>query len=193
MASPLQTEIIRCDWCGTDPLYQQYHDTEWGIPCREDKKLFEFLLLESAQAGLAWITVLRKREGYRKAFADFEVDKVARFNQRSVERLMKDASIVRNRQKITSAINNAKQFMAVQDQYGSFADYLWGFVDGTPILNHWDTLAEIPASTILSDTISKDMKQRGFRFFGTTICYAYLQAMGVVNDHLVTCSFRHSS
>lgn len=193
MASPLQTEIIRCDWCGTDPLYQQYHDTEWGIPCREDKKLFEFLLLESAQAGLAWITVLRKREGYRKAFAGFEVDKVARFNQRSVERLMKDASIVRNRQKITSAINNAKQFMAVQDQYGSFADYLWGFVDGTPILNHWDTLAEIPASTTLSDTISKDMKQRGFRFFGTTICYAYLQAMGVVNDHLVSCSFRHGS
>lgn len=193
MASPLQTEIIRCDWCGTDPLYRQYHDTEWGRPCREDKKLFEFLLLESAQAGLAWITVLRKREGYRKAFAGFEVDKVARFNQRSVERLMKDASIVRNRQKITSAINNAKQFMAVQDQYGSFADYLWGFVDGTPILNHWDTLAEIPASTTLSDTISKDMKQRGFRFFGTTICYAYLQAMGVVNDHLVSCSFRHGS
>ena len=184
--------IERCGWSSGDPLYEQYHDEEWGVPCYDDDKLFEFLVLESAQAGLSWITILRKRENYRKAFADFNAEKVARFNRRSVERLMADAGIVRNRLKIESAISNAKLFLELQDSYGSFADYLWGFIDDKkPIQNSWLTLAESPATTALSDTISKDMKKRGFRFFGSTICYAHMQAMGMVNDHTVDC-FRHS-
>jgi DNA-3-methyladenine glycosylase I len=183
--------LLRCDWSSSDPLYEQYHDEEWGVPCYDDAKLFEFLVLESAQAGLSWITILRKRENYRKAFADFNAEKVARFNKRSVERLMADAGIVRNRLKIEAAISNAKLFLELQGSYGSFADYLWGFIDDKkPIQNSWLTLAESPATTALSDTISKDMKKRGFRFFGSTICYAHMQAMGMVNDHTVNC-FRH--
>ncbi|UTW44275.1 DNA-3-methyladenine glycosylase I [bacterium SCSIO 12696] len=180
----------RCEWCGDSELYQNYHDTEWGVPCYNDQVLFEFLILESAQAGLSWITILKKRENYRKAFADFDAAKVARFNSRSVERLMQDAGIVRNRLKIESAISNAKCFLDVQKEFGSFSNYIWGFVDGKPIQNCWESLAEVPASTPLSDTISKDMKKRGFRFFGTTICYAHMQATGMVNDHVVGC-FRH--
>ncbi len=182
----------RCAWPSSDPLYEKYHDEEWGVPCYDDHKLFEFLVLESAQAGLSWITILRKRENYRKAFADFNAEKVARFNKRSVERLLADAGIVRNRLKIESAISNAKLFLELQDSHGSFSDYLWGFIEGNkPIQNNWKTLADSPATTPLSDTISKDMKKRGFRFFGSTICYAHMQAMGMVNDHVVDC-FRHS-
>ena len=180
----------RCEWCGDSELYQHYHDTEWGVPCYDDKTLFEFLILESVQAGLSWITILKKRDNYRKAFAGFDAAKVARFNSRSVERLMNDAGIVRNRLKIESAISNAKCFLEVQQEYGSFSNYIWGFVDGKPIQNRWKTLAQVPASTPLSDRISKDMKKRGFRFFGTTICYAHMQATGMVNDHVVGC-FRH--
>lgn len=180
----------RCPWCGDDPLYQRYHDEEWGVPCFDDRKLFEFVLLESAQAGLSWITILRKRENYRTAFADFDPQTVARFNRRSIERLMADSGIVRNRLKIEAAIGNARAFLDTASQWGSFSHYLWQFVDGKPIINHWRTLTEVPATTPLSDTISKDMKQRGFRFFGSTICYAHMQAVGMVNDHLTSC-FRH--
>ena len=180
----------RCPWSEGNTLYEHYHDTEWGVPCRDDRRLFEFLILESAQAGLSWITILRKRENYRRAFADFDVARVARFNQRSVARLMADPGIVRNRQKIAAAIGNARHFLALQEQHGSFAAYLWGFVDDRPIQNRWRTHAEAPATTPLSDRISKDMKRLGFRFFGSTICYAHMQATGMVNDHLVSC-FRH--
>jgi len=185
------TEITRCSWCGDDPLYQQYHDNEWGVPCRDDKKLFEFVLLEGAQAGLSWITILRKREAYRSAFADFDVQKVAAFTEKDVERLMNDAGIVRNRLKINSAISNARLFIEIQKEFGSFSDYFWGYVDNQPIVNRWATLGEIPATTELSDLIAKDMKKRGFKFFGSTICYAHMQAMGLVNDHCLDC-FRYS-
>ncbi len=180
--------IQRCHWPGTDPLYMEYHDTEWGKEVHDDKKLFEFLILESAQAGLSWITILRRREGYRKAFADFDVHKVADFTDDDVERLMQDTGIIRNRLKIVAAINNAKHFIAVQKEFGSFDKYLYSFMpDGKPIINHFE---KAPASTPISDAISKDMKKRGFKFFGTTICYAHMQATGMVNDHLPTCSFR---
>jgi DNA-3-methyladenine glycosylase I len=185
-----QTQLSRCDWCLGDSLYLRYHDTEWGLSCTDDQKLFEFLILESAQAGLAWIAILRKRENYRQAFADFQPERVARFNARSIERLMHDSGIVRNKMKINSAINNAKRFLDVQQHAGSFSDYLWGFTSGVPILNQWQNFQQVPASTPLSETISKDMKQRGFQFFGKTICYAYMQAVGLVNDHTISC-FRH--
>jgi DNA-3-methyladenine glycosylase I len=185
------TPRTRCVWCGDDPLYQQYHDQEWGLPCRDDKKLFEFVLLEGAQAGLSWITILRKRENYRKAFAGFEVEKVAAFNEQDIERCVGNVGIVRNRLKINSAISNARCFMEVQAEFGSFSNYFWGYVDGTPIVNHWASHSEIPASTALSDRISKDMKKRGFKFFGSTICYAHMQAIGLVNDHTTDC-YRHA-
>lgn len=190
-ATPKPQTVTRCAWSKGDPLYEQYHDQEWGVPCYNDAKLFEFLILESAQAGLSWITILRKRENYRRAFADFDADKVARFNSRSVVRLMGDAGIVRNRLKIEAAIANAKFFLAIQKSHGSFSNYLWGFIDGKAIQNQWRSLSECPATTALSDAISKDMKKRGFRFFGSTICYAHMQALGMVNDHTVDC-FRHS-
>ena len=176
-----------CDWCGNDPDYRRYHDEEWGVPCRDDRKLFEFLILESAQAGLNWLTILRKREGYRRLFANFDPKHVARFDDEDIARLMADPVIIRNRMKIEAAINNARCVLDVQQEYGSLADYLWAFVDHKPVQNRWSTLDEVPASTPLSDHISKAMKKRGFRFFGSTICYAYLQAMGLVNDHLVRC------
>ena len=176
-----------CDWCGNDPDYRRYHDEEWGVPCRDDRKLFEFLILESAQAGLNWLTILRKREGYRRLFANFDPKHVARFDDEDIARLMADPAIIRNRMKIEAAINNARCVLDVQQEYGSLADYLWAFVDHKPVQNRWSTLDEVPASTPLSDHISKAMKKRGFRFFGSTICYAYLQAMGLVNDHLVRC------
>ncbi len=185
------TALVRCTWCGDDPLYQHYHDTEWGLPCRDDKKLFEFVLLEGAQAGLSWITILRKREAYRKAFADFDVARVAAFNDRDIERCLQNPGIVRNRLKITSAVSNARLFMDIQAEFGSFSSYFWRYVDDNPIVNDWTSQAEIPATTPLSDKISKDMKKRGFKFFGSTICYAHMQAMGLVNDHTVDC-YRHS-
>lgn len=186
MASPT-TSIKRCDWCSDDPLYQHYHDTEWGVPSYDDATLFEYLILEGAQAGLSWLTILRRREGYRRAFDGFDPARIARYGEADVARLLADSGIVRNRKKIESAINNARCFLAVQAEFGSFSHYLWGFVDGQPQLNQYARHAEIPATTELSDTISKAMKKRGFNFFGSTICYAYLQSMGVVNDHLVSC------
>jgi len=181
-------ETKRCTWAGTDPLYMQYHDEEWGKEIHDDKILFEFLILESAQAGLSWITILRRRENYRKAFADFDVKKVAAFDEKDTERLLNDVGIIRNRLKITAAISNAKLFIEVQKEFGSFDKYLYSFMpDGKPINN---TTGIIPASTPISDAISKDMKKRGFKFFGTTICYAHMQATGMVNDHLPDCSFK---
>lgn len=191
MATENNTEIRRCGWCGTDPLYVRYHDEEWGKEVRDDRTMFEFLVLESAQAGLSWITILRRRENYRQAFAGFDAQKVARFTPQDVERLMQDAGIIRNRKKIEATITNARAFLEVQKEFGSFCDYLRSFLpEGKPIINHWETLAEIPASTPLSDAISKAMKKRGFKFFGTTICYAHLQAVGYVNDHLTDCHCR---
>jgi DNA-3-methyladenine glycosylase I len=184
------TSLKRCGWCSSDPLYQQYHDSEWGIPVTDDNTLFEFLLLEGAQAGLSWLTVLKKREGYRRAFADFNPAKVARFSDKKLEKRLLDPTIVRNRLKVYSARTNAQCFIDIQQQTGSFSNYLWGFVDNKTIQNHWQSMAELPASTELSDAISKDLKKRGFKFVGSTIIYAYMQAVGLVNDHTVDC-FRY--
>lgn len=180
----------RCGWCGTDPLYVRYHDTEWGVPVHDDRKHFEFLMLEGAQAGLSWITILRKRENYRKAFANFNAARVARFGAGDVQRLLRNAGIVRNRLKITSAITNARAFLAVQKEFGSFDRYVWRFVGGRPRVNRRRSLKGLPARTRESDALSKDLKSRGFRFVGSTIIYAHMQAVGMVNDHLVGC-FRH--
>ena len=180
----------RCRWCGDDPLYVDYHDKEWGVPVRDDQTLFEFLILEGAQAGLSWITVLRKREGYRKLFADFNAQKVARFTDKRLDKLLLDPGIIRNKLKVYGARKNARAFLAVQEEKGSFADYMWDFVDGKPIQNQWKNLKATPANTALSDTISKDMKKRGFTFVGSTIIYAHMQATGMVNDHTLDC-FRH--
>lgn len=188
----MPNKLIRCSWCGEDKDYQSYHDREWGVPCRDDKKLFEFLILESAQAGLSWLTILRKRDNYRSAFAGFDASAVAGFGDSDIERLMADTGIVRNQLKIKSAISNAQAFLRIQAEKGSFTNYLWSFVNNRTIVNGWTSEDQIPVSTELSDRISKDMKERGFKFFGTTICYAYLQAMGVVNDHIVDC-FRYSA
>jgi DNA-3-methyladenine glycosylase I len=179
--------LTRCPWCEGADLYRRYHDEEWGVPAHDDQRHFEFLVLESAQAGLSWSTILKKRENYRKAYRGFDPRVVARFGPRDRERLLNDAGIVRNRLKIESSINNAKRFLEVQEEFGSFDNYLWGFVGGKPLVNKWKTLSEIPAKTDLSDTVSKDMKKRGFRFVGSTIIYAHLQAVGVVNDHLISC------
>ena len=179
--------IKRCDWCLKDELYMAYHDEEWGVPVHDDKKLFEFLVLESFQAGLSWYTVLKKRENFRKAFADFEVKKVAKFTEQHVEQLMQDAGIIRNRLKIEAAINNAQRFMEIQNEFGSFDKYVWGFVGGKPMVNSRKTLRDIPATSPESDAMSKDMGKRGFKFRGTTICYAFMQAVGMVNDHLDDC------
>ena len=182
----------RCGWCGTDKLYIDYHDKEWGVKVSDETTLLEFLVLESAQAGLSWITILQKREGYRKAFHNFNVAKVALMTEKDVEMLQLDKGIVRNKLKIRSTITNAQHFIAIQKEFGSFAAYLESFFPkGEPIINDWKTLAEVPASTPISDAISKDMKKRGFKFFGTTICYAYLQAVGYVNDHLTGCKARN--
>lgn len=182
------TEAIRCGWCGTDPQYIKYHDEEWGKPVYDDKILFEFLILEGAQAGLSWITILRRRDGYRAAFAGFEVEKVAAFTAADEERLMNDTGIIRNRLKVKAAIHNAQLFIAIQKEFGSFSDYIWGFIpDRKPIVNTRASLGDVPARTEISDAISKDMKKRGFKFFGTTICYAHMQATGMVNDHIEGC------
>lgn len=185
MANP--SDVIRCEWSGTDPLYIEYHDKEWGVPLHEDRALFEFLTLEGAQAGLSWITILRKRENYRKAFDNFEPEKVARYGDKKFAALMNDAGIVRNRQKIQATIDNARAFLHVQEEFGSFDKYIWGFVNRRPIVNEWQSLREIPAKTPLSETISKDLIRRGFRFVGPTIVYAHMQATGMVNDHIVSC------
>jgi DNA-3-methyladenine glycosylase I len=178
----------RCDWVPAgDPLYTAYHDEEWGVPSRDDRHLYEMLVLEGAQAGLSWSTILRKREGYRGAFAGFDAEQVARFGPADIERLMADAGIVRNRLKIESAIANARAVLEVRDDEGSLANYLWGFVDGTPIQNAWATIAEVPAETPESKAMSRDLKRRGFRFVGPTVCYAFMQATGLVNDHTVDC------
>ncbi len=180
----------RCSWAGDDPLYRQYHDREWGVPNTDDHSLFEFLLLEGAQAGLAWITVLRKREGYRKAFDNFDAGKIARYSDKKIERLLQNPAIIRNRLKVESARRNARALLQIQQQFSSFADYLWRFVDGKVIQNQWQSLAEIPTATELSTAISKDMKKRDFNFVGPTIIYAFMQATGMVNDHTTDC-YRH--
>lgn len=186
-----KNEIVRCGWCGTDELYQSYHDNEWGNTVTDDNILFEFLILESAQAGLSWITILRKREGYRKAFSDFNYKKIAKYTDQDVERLLEDPGIIRNKLKITSTINNAKIFMEIQKEFGSFYNYLYSFLpQQKPIINKVPALDAVPATTELSDRISKDLKKRGIKFFGSTTCYAYMQAVGMVNDHLINCSFR---
>jgi DNA-3-methyladenine glycosylase I len=186
-----KSEKTRCGWCGTDALYVAYHDHEWGVPVHDDRKLFEFLVLEGAQAGLSWITILRKREAYRRAFAGFDPKRVARFDARKIQSLLKDPGIVRNRLKVASAVKNARAFLAVQEEFGSFDRYQWQFVDGRPLQNRCKSLRDIPARTAVSDAFSKDLKRRGFTFVGSTIIYAHMQAVGMVNDHVVGC-FRHT-
>jgi DNA-3-methyladenine glycosylase I len=184
-------EISRCHWATTDDLtYIQYHDTEWGIPLHDDDKLFEFLILEGFQAGLSWITILRKRDNFRKAFDDFKALKIAEYDTEKVAELMQDSGIIRNRLKIEGAITNARLFLEIQAQYGSFDKYIWQFVDGQTIVNQWHSHNEVPASTDISDAMSKALKKRGFKFIGTTICYAFMQATGMVDDHLVDCICR---
>ena len=179
--------VERCGWATSDPLYIEYHDTEWGVPEHDDRKLFEMLILEGAQAGLSWITILKRREGYRRAFDNFDPATVAAYDEAKVEQLLQDTGIIRNRAKIRSTIANARQFLAVQAERGSFDAYLWSFVDGQPVVDARPALGSVPAKTALSDAISKDLKKRGFGFVGSTIVYAYLQATGVVNDHVQTC------
>jgi DNA-3-methyladenine glycosylase I len=180
----------RCAWAGTDPLYVAYHDEQWGVPVHDDRLLFEMLVLEGAQAGLSWITILRKRDAYRRAFRDFEPSVVARFGGRDVARLLADAGIVRNRMKVEAAIGNARALLEVQREFGSFDRYVWQFVGGRPVRNRWRALGEVPPRTEQSDAMSRELKKRGFRFVGSTICYAYMQACGMVNDHVVGC-FRY--
>lgn len=190
-SKPEPPNLTRCPWCGTDPLYVKYHDEEWGKEVHDDKVLFEFLILESAQAGLSWITVLRKRENYREAFAGFDPVIVAKFDDGDIERLLQNPGIIRNRLKIKAAIVNAQLFLRVQEDFGSFDNYLYSFMPNQrPLINSWENSRDIPARTEISDAIAKDMKKRGFKFFGTTICYAHMQATGMVNDHIAECSFR---
>jgi len=182
-----QDDIKRCAWAGSDPLYLDYHDKEWGVPLHDDRLLFEFLILEGAQAGLSWLTVLKKRDAYRHAFANFDPALVALFDGNKTAELLANPGIVRNRLKVASAISNARAFLAIQEEFGSFDAYLWRFVDGRPIQNCWASPQELPASTALSDSLSRDLKRRGFRFVGGTICYALMQAVGMVNDHTIDC------
>ena len=181
----------RCPWAGADPLYVAYHDREWGVPLHDDGRLFEMLILEGAQAGLSWITVLRKREAFRKAFDTFDPEKVARYGPGRIEELLSNPGIIRNRLKIHSAVQNARAFLQVREEFGSFDRYLWPFVGGHPLQNRWTRGQEVPARTPESDALSRDLKKRGFKFVGSTICYAFMQAVGMVNDHLIDC-FRHA-
>jgi len=190
MATKKERPLRTCEWPAGDPLMITYHDREWGVPLHDDRKIFEFLVLESMQAGLSWRTVLYKRENFHKAFKGFDPRRVARFTARDVERLMGDAGIIRNRQKIEAAINNARRFLEVQKEFGTFARYMWGFTGGKPIRNRFKTLSDLPARTELSDAVAKDLKARGFKFLGSTVVYAHMQATGIVNDHVVRC-FRH--
>ncbi len=186
-----EKELVRCGWCGTDPLYMKYHDEEWGKEVHDDKVLFEFLILESAQAGLSWITILKRRDNYRKAYADFDVEKVARFDDDDILRLMNDEGIIRNRLKVVSSIKNAQLFLDIQKEFGSFDKYMYSFMpENKPIDNRLLSLKDAVPSNVISDAIAKDMKKRGFKFFGSTICYAHMQATGMINDHLHNCSFR---
>ena len=180
----------RCDWCGTDPLYISYHDTEWGVPVRDDGLLFEFLLLETFQAGLSWITILRKRENFRKAFDNFDYLRISSYDEEKYNELIADPGIVRNKLKIRAAVENALAFIRIQEEYGSFSDYIWEFVNREPLNNQWKDMGQVPATTPLSDRISKELKKKGFKFVGSTVVYAFMQATGMVNDHLKNC-FRH--
>ncbi|MEZ4743680.1 MAG: DNA-3-methyladenine glycosylase I [Bdellovibrionota bacterium] len=182
---------IRCAWAGEDPIYVKYHDEEWGVPVHDDQKLFEFLILEGAQAGLSWITILKRREGYREAFKNFDPLAVAKFGEKKITSLLSNKEIIRNNLKIRSAVKNAKAFLKVQEEFGSFSDYQWQFVDGKPIKNRWKKMQDLPAETAISQKFSKDLKKRGFSFVGPTIIYAHMQAVGMVNDHLSSC-FRHN-
>lgn len=180
----------RCGWAGPDQIYIDYHDHEWGVPLYDDQRLFEFLILEGAQAGLSWITILKKREAYRKALHDFDAEKIARFSRTRIERLMQNSAIIRNRLKLEATVDNARAFLELREQHDSFSDYIWQFVDGRPVQNKWKTDKQVPASTKQSETMSKELKRLGFRFVGPTICYAYMQATGMVNDHITSC-YRH--
>ncbi len=180
-------ELTRCGWCLGNSLYETYHDEEWGVPVRDDRKLFEFLILEGAQAGLSWLTILKRREGYRAAFRGFDPERVARFTRRDIERLLADERIIRNRLKVEAAVTNARAFLDLCEKEGSFSDWQWRFVDGKPVRNRWRDLKEIPATTPLSDAMSRELKKRGFKFVGSTIMYAHAQAVGLVNDHIVSC------
>lgn len=183
----MDSKKIRCGWCGTDPLYVKYHDEEWGSPVKDDKTMFEFLLLETFQAGLSWITILRKRENFRKAFDDFDYKKIAEYDQSKIDSLLQNEGIIRNKLKVHSAVSNAKFFMEVQREFGSFSNYIWGFVNHKPIKNIWKTHKDAPATTAESDALSKDLKKRGFKFVGSTVVYAHMQATGMVNDHIEDC------
>jgi DNA-3-methyladenine glycosylase I len=183
---------VRCPWCGDGPLYVAYHDREWGVPVRDDRTLFEFLILEGAQAGLSWLTVLKKREGYRLLFDGFDPEKVSRYDASKIESLLEDERIIRNRLKINAAVKNARAFLKVKEEFGGFDAYIWGFTGGRPVMNRRRTVEEIPASTRESDAMSADLKKRGFAFVGTTICYAFMQSVGMVNDHVIDC-FRHKA
>ena len=183
-------EKMRCEWCGTDPLYVLYHDEEWGVPIYDDQQLFAKLILDGAQAGLSWITILRKRDNYYEAFDNFDPHKIAAYDETKFAELMSNPGIVRNRQKIRAAIRNAQAYLAIQEEVGSFSDFLWAFVDSQPIQNSWQSMSEVPAKTAVSEAMSKALKKRGFSFVGPTICYAFMQAVGMVNDHTAAC-FRH--
>lgn len=180
----------KCDWCVGDEFYEAYHDQEWGVPVYDDATLFEFLILETFQAGLSWITILRKRENFRKALDNFDFKKIANYKQPKINSLLQDAGIIRNKLKINATVSNAKAFMDIQKEFGSFSTYIWNFVDGKPIKNSWKTMSDVPATTPISDALSKDLKKRGFKFVGSTVMYAHMQATGMVNDHIVSC-FRH--
>ncbi len=187
---PNKDTTHRCSWCGNDPLYVKYHDTEWGVPVYNDRKLFEKLILEGAQAGLSWITVLKKRAHYRKVFDRFNPEIIARYNKRKIEALLKDAGIIRNRLKVEGTVKNARAFLELREKEGKFKDFIWNFVDGDPIINKWKTLKQLPATTAISEKMSKTLKKKGFTFVGPTICYSFMQSMGLVNDHTIRC-FRH--
>jgi len=189
---PMAKELVYCPWCeGVSDAYMQYHHREWGVPLHDDRGQFEFLILEGAQAGLSWATVLHKREGYREAFAAFDPEKICRFNSRKIESLIKNPAIIRNRLKIRATVTNARAFLEIQEDFGSFDTYIWGFVDGRPVQNNWVSQDDLPATSPISDALSQDLKQRGFKFVGSTIIYAHMQATGLVNDHIVSC-FRHA-
>lgn len=183
-------EKLRCNWCDKDDLYREYHDHEWGKPVYDDEIIFEFLVLESFQAGLSWYTILKKRENFKRAFDDFNYQKIAEYTDEKAEELMQDSGIIRNRLKILATINNAQRFMEVQKEFGSFSKYIWSFVGGKPIVNHFSELEEVPATTIISDALAKDLKKRGFKFLGSTVVYAHMQATGMVNDHILDCWVR---
>lgn len=183
----MNLQKVRCEWCGTDPLYVKYHDEEWGVPVKDDKKMFEFLLLETFQAGLSWITILRKRENFRKAFDDFDYKKIAKYNQSKIASLLSNEGIIRNKLKVQSAVTNAQAFINIQEEFGSFCNYIWSFVDHKPLIDVLKTHRQAPANTPLSDALSKDLKKRGFKFVGSTVVYAHMQATGMVNDHIKSC------